>query len=95
MTVAAPSQNVILDSFWNLIQTADDDVQRGLYAMLENKFKGHPRRKGRMPGLTDEEMEKALSGFPPLTDDDFPDLTREDYSFYVRNYKVRGFEKWL
>lgn len=95
MTAAAPSRKVILDSFWNLIQTTDDDIQRGLYTMLENKFKGHPRRRRPSRGVSDEELERRLKDFPSLTTEDFPDLTKEDYSSYVRNYKVRGFEKWL
>lgn len=88
MTAAAPSRNVILDSFWNLIQTADDDVQRGLYSMLENKFKGHPRRRHPSRGLSDEEMERRLKDFPPLTTEDFPDLTKEDYNRFASTLKI-------
>ena len=83
MTVTAPSRNVILDSFWNLIQTADDETQRALYVMLEDKFRPHRRRKGHTPGLTDEELESKLKDYPPLAEEDFPDLAKEDYNHFA------------
>lgn len=95
MTAIAPTQNTILHSFWNIIQTVDDEIQRGLYAMLDDKFKGHHRRRHSRPGLTDEELEEKLKGFPPLTDEDFPDLTKEDYNHYASTLNMKGIEKWL
>ena len=37
------------------------------------------RRKYHSRGLTDEELERELAECEPFTDDDFPDLSKEDY----------------
>lgn len=55
---------------------------------------GHSRRRG----LSDEELAEQLAQFPPLTDNDFPQLEAEDYANYIRNNSgkiARGLEKWL
>ncbi|MBQ9667019.1 MAG: hypothetical protein IJV33_11210 [Bacteroidaceae bacterium] len=39
MATALRSRQMIqLQSFWNLIQTTDEDVQRELYVLLEHKY---------------------------------------------------------
>ena len=37
-TTLRPTQMVQLHSFWNLIQTTDEDVQKELYVMLQHKY---------------------------------------------------------
>ena len=48
--------------------------------------------------LTDEQLAEILSQYAPLTDSDFPDLSKSDYDNYVRSNSGRiakGLEKWL
>lgn len=48
--------------------------------------------------LTDEQLEQELAAYPPLTDDDFPDLEKADYATFLRNEHgklTKGLEKWL
>lgn len=44
-TALRPNQMVQLQSFWNLIQTTDDKVQRELYVLLQHKYFNAPEAK--------------------------------------------------
>ena len=35
-----PTQMIQLQSFWNLIQTTDEEVQKELYILLQHKYDG-------------------------------------------------------
>ena len=37
-TALRPAQMVQLQSFWNLIQSTDEGVQKGLYVLLQRKY---------------------------------------------------------
>ncbi|MBQ5451885.1 MAG: hypothetical protein IIU03_06625 [Bacteroidales bacterium] len=55
-------------------------LQQQIMLLLQEKFCPQKRRrKYHSRGLTDEELEKELSDYKPLTDDDIPDLSRKDY----------------
>ena len=54
----------------------------------------HSRRRG----LTDEQLAAQLAEYAPLTDADFPELSKSDYDNYIRSTSGRiakGVEKWL
>ena len=35
-----PNQNIQVQSFWNLIQSSDERVQKELYVLLQSKYEG-------------------------------------------------------
>ena len=45
-TTLRPTQLVQLQSFWNLIQTTDEDVQKELYVLLQRKYASGDTNKG-------------------------------------------------
>ena len=54
----------------------------------------HFRRRG----LSDEQLAQQLAQYAPLTDADFPELSKSDYDTYIRTTSGRitkGLEKWL
>lgn len=58
----------------------------------------HASRHSVRQALTDEQLEQELAAYPPLTDDDFPDLEKADYATFLRNEHgklTKGLEKWL
>lgn len=61
-----------------------------------NRKRRHVRTHRR--GLTDEQLAQELAQYAPLTDADFPDLSKSDYDNYVRSISgriIKGLEKWL
>ena len=61
-----------------------------------NRKRRHARV--RKHSLTDEQLAEVLSQYAPLTDSDFPDLSKSDYDNYVCSNSGRiekGLEKWL
>ena len=58
----------------------------------------HRRVHSRRRGLTDEQLAAQLAEYAPLTDADFPELSKSDYDHYIRSTSGRiakGLEKWL
>ena len=66
-----PSQNVQVQSFWNLIQSSDERVQKELYVLLQRKYKGENidnvedktpflRMKGILKGTGSIETDRAM-----------------------------------
>ena len=52
----------------------------------------------RKQGLTDEQLAERLAQYAPLTDSDFPNLSKSDYDNYARTTSGRiskGLKKWL
>lgn len=53
----------------------------------------------RKSNLSDMDLEKALTNLPlydSIAHDDMSQLTKEDYSYFVRHHNVmKGVEKWL
>ena len=84
--------SIALNNLWTYLQglslTANN--QRWLGERLieassatENKSSiTHSRKHSR--GLTDEELAKHLAQYAPLTDSDFPEITKEGYANYVK-----------
>ena len=75
-------------------------LQLEVEAMLKEKFEYSKKRQThrRHRGLSDEELDRELESFPPLTDADFPDLTAADYAYHMKAMSGRvpkGLEKWL
>lgn len=49
-------------------------------------------------GLSDEALAEILKDFPPLTQEAFPELSKEDYINWVKSqagHLPKGLEKWL
>ena len=49
-------------------------------------------------GLSDEALAEILKDFPPLTQEAFPELSKDDYIDWVRSqagHLPKGLEKWL
>ena len=58
----------------------------------------HHRARKRSKALSDEELAARLAHYAPLTDADFPELSKEDFVKSVKNNGGRitkGLEKWL
>ena len=66
-----PSQNVQVQSFWNLIQSSDERVQKELYVLLQRKYKDENienkedstsflRMKGILKGTGSIETDRAM-----------------------------------
>lgn len=56
-----PSQLVQLQSFWNLIQTTDEGVQKELYVLLQRKYaKSHAKAEVQAPSFL--QMQGILKG---------------------------------
>lgn len=90
------NQNTIVESFWNLLQTVDSKARRALYKRLENEYYAERSRNSR--SLSDESLAQELSEFDPITEQDFPELSREQYVGFARNSSgkiAKGLEKWL
>ena len=54
----------------------------------------HKHRKA----LSDTELAERLAQYAPLTDADFPDVSKMDYAYFSKNHSGRitkGLEKWL
>ena len=54
----------------------------------------HKRRRV----LSDQELAGYLAQYEPLTDADFPDVSKEDFANYAKNnsgHITKGLEKWL
>jgi hypothetical protein len=52
----------------------------------------------RKHGLTDEQLAERLAQYAPLTDSDFPNLSKSDYDNYARSISGRiskELKKWL
>lgn len=91
-----PQQPIIVDSFWNLIQNADESVQKELFVRLNRKYSYGPH-KGKS-SYTDKELEELLSEYSPITESDFPEVSHEQYMNYIRSRSgimAKGIERWL
>lgn len=72
-------------------------LQQQVEALLRNQVNKRQRNTHRR-GLNDEELAQQLAQFAPLTDDDFPELSKSDYNNYIRSnngHIAKGLEKWL
>lgn len=61
-----------------------------------NRKRNHVRV--RKQGLTDEQLAERLAQYAPLTDSDFPNLSKSDYDNYARTTSGRiskELKKWL
>ena len=56
-----PSQIVQLQSFWNLLQTTDEGVQRELYVLLQHKY-SESSQNSRLETPSFLQMEGILKG---------------------------------
>lgn len=66
--------------------------------ILLRKQVGKRQRHSRRQALSDEQLAMQLSQYTPLTDADFPELSKSDYDHYIRSTSGRitqGLEKWL
>lgn len=74
-------------------------LQQQVEALLRSHVSGNvSRRISRHNVLDDEELSQLLSQYPPLTDEDFPQLSAADYDSHVHSRSGRmpkGIEKWL
>lgn len=56
------------------------------------------KRHSRQGGLSDAQLAQRLAQYAPLTDVDFPELSKSDYDNYIRvtsGRMAKGLEKWL
>lgn len=65
-----------------------------------NEQVNHKRRRihSRRSVLTDEQFAVELATYAPLTDADFPELSKSDYDNFVRSNSgriIKGLGKWL
>lgn len=79
LTATLPQQPIIVDSFWNLIQSSDESVQKELFIRLQSKY----LTKRNAKALSDLELEGLLADYVPVTEFDFPDVTRDQYINYA------------
>ena len=57
----------------------------------------HRHSRIRRHALSDEQLAEQLAQYAPLTDSDFPNLSKSDYDNYIRSTNGRiskGLEKW-
>ena len=59
-TALRPNQMVQLQSFWNLIQTTDEGVQKELYVLMQRKFEKAETATTEAPSFLD--MQGILKG---------------------------------
>jgi hypothetical protein len=59
-TTLRPNQIVQLHSFWNLIQTTDEGVQKELYVLMQRKFEKTETATTEAPSFLD--MQGILKG---------------------------------
>ena len=59
-TALRPNQIVQLQSFWNLIQTTDEGVQKELYVLMQRKFEKTETATTEAPSFLD--MQGILKG---------------------------------
>ena len=59
-TTLRPNQMVQLQSFWNLIQTTDEGVQKELYVLMQRKFEKTGTATTEAPSFLD--MQGILKG---------------------------------
>lgn len=80
----------ISESFQTWLQK---EIEAWLLAQI-NMHQAKPKRER----LSDEMLAEKLKDFPPLEDEDFPELDAQDYSAFQRNSSgklTKGLEKWL
>ena len=74
-------------------------LQKQVEELLRSRVSGNAiRRISRRNVLSDEALAQLLSQYPSLSDDDFPQLSADDYSRYAHSRSGRmpkGIEKWL
>ena len=74
-------------------------LQQQVEELLRSRVNGNAiRRISRRNVLGDEELAQLLSQYPSLSDDDFPQLSADDYSRNAHSRSGRmpkGIEKWL
>ena len=66
-TALRPNQMVQLQSFWNLIQTTDEGVQKELYVLMQRKFAKTETATTKAPSFLD--MQGILKGCGNHADD--------------------------
>ena len=66
-TTLRPNQMVQLQSFWNLIQTTDEGVQKELYVLMQRKFAKTETATTEAPSFLD--MQGILKGNGNQVDD--------------------------
>ena len=66
-------------SFQKWLQDQVDSWLRFRVASVSSERKTHSR-------VTDEELSEKLKGLPPLRPNDFPDLSDEAYSAYIKKH---------
>ena len=67
-TALRPQQLVQLQSFWNLIQTTDEGIQKELYVLLHRKYaENHPDTTSASPSFL--QMKGILKGIGTPDDD--------------------------
>ena len=103
---------VSLNNLWSYLQglslTASNKRwlgERLIEASTEAKGKSikatnslHRRVHKSSKALSDKELASRLAQYAPLTDADFPELSKEDFVNYVKNNSGRitkGLEEWL
>jgi hypothetical protein len=103
---------VSLNNLWSYLQglslTASNKRwlgERLIEASTEAKAKSvkatnrqHHRAHKRSKALSDKELAARLAQYAPLTDADFPELSKEDFENFVKyngGRITKGLEKWL
>ena len=74
--------------------TAAKATSADIEVATPHQHRVHKSRKA----LSDEQLAECLAQYAPLTDADFPNLSKEDYALFARNNGGRitkGLEKWL
>ena len=74
-------------------------LQQQVESLLREQInRKHRHARIRRHALSDEQLAEQLAQYAPLTDSDFPDLSKSDYDNYIRSTSGRiakGLEKWL
>ncbi len=74
-------------------------LEKQVEALLREQVNRNRRHaRVRKHSLTDEQLAERLAQYAPLSDSDFPDLSKSDYDNYVRSGSGRiskELEKWL
>ena len=71
-------------------------LQQQVERLLSEQVNRRHRHTG--IGMSDDQLARQLAGYAPLTDEDFPELSKSDYDNYIRSTGGRitkGLEKWL
>ena len=93
--LVSEAERILVDAgmpFQLWLQQQVEDMLREQVSYKHHRIRCHKR------SLTDKQLANLLAEYAPLTDADFPDLSKSDYDNYIRSNRghiVKGLEKWL